>query len=100
MKKLCLTLVIFFSVTLCISHTFAQYETSMQIGVPDGAIARFSRGVIRNIDYSPDGSQVAVTTSIGVWLHDAQTGEELDVNKRYSNINALFSPDHKRYVTI
>ena len=99
MKKLCLTLVIFFSVTLCISHTFAQYETSMQIGVPDGAIARFSRGVIRNIEYSPDGSQVAVTTSIGVWLHDAQTGKELELKKRYSNSNALFSPDHKRYVT-
>ncbi|MXV76889.1 WD40 repeat domain-containing protein [Candidatus Poribacteria bacterium] len=71
----------------------------MQIGVPEGAIARFSRGVIRKIDYSPDGAQVAVTTSIGVWLHDAQTGKELDLKKRYSNSNALFSPDHKRYVT-
>ncbi len=99
MKKLCVTLVLFFSVTLCISHTSAQYEPSMQIGVPDGAIARFSRGVIRKIDYSPDGSQVAVTTSIGVWLHDAQTGKELDLKNRYSNSNALFSPDHKRYVT-
>ena len=100
MKKLCLTLILFFSITLPISHTFAQYEPSMQMGLPDGAIARFSKGVISKIEYSEDGSQVAVTTSIGVWLHDAQTGKELDlIKEKYSNSYALFSPDHKRYVT-
>ena len=102
MKKLCLTLVLFFFVTLCISPSSAQYEPSMQMGLPEGAIARFSRGAILKIRYSPDGSQVAVTTSIGVWLHNAQTGEELDliiIKNKYSNSGALFSPDHKRYVT-
>ena len=100
MKKSCLTLGLFFSITLCISHAFAQYEPSMQMGLPDGAIARFSRGAISKIEYSADGSQVAVTTSIGVWLHDAQTGKELDlIKEKYSNSYALFSPDHKRYVT-
>lgn len=102
MKNSCLTFVLFFFVILSWSPTSAQYEPSMQMGLPEAAIARFSRGTILKIRYSPDGSQVAVTTSIGVWLHDAQTGEELElkiIKNRYSNSGALFSPDHKRYVT-
>ena len=102
MKKLHLMLVLFFSITLCISHTFAQYEPSTQIGLPDGTIARFGKGSIRGIAYSPDGTQIAVTTSIGVWLYDAQTGKELDLitgKNRGGSSTIVFSPDHKKTVT-
>ncbi len=100
MKNSVLMLMVFSIALLSSSFANAQYEPSMQMGLPDGAIARFSKGVISKIEYTADGSQVAVTTSIGVWLHDAQTGKELDlIKEKYSNSNALFSPDHKRYVT-
>ena len=102
MKKLLLMLVLFFFVALCISPSFAQYEPSMQMGLPEGAIARFSRGSISKIGYSTDGTQIAVTTSIGVWLYDAQTGEELDLitgKNRNNSSHVVFSPDHKIIVT-
>lgn len=102
MKKLCLTLVLIFSVILYISHTSAQYEPSTQIGLPEGAIARLGRGYIKKIMYSPDGTRLAVTTSIGVWLYDAQTGEELNlITKRDKHLvlSAAYSPDGKTIAT-
>lgn len=102
MKKLFLTFALFFSVTLCLSTVFAQYEPSMQIGLPDGAIARFGRGSIREITYSPDGTQLAVATTIGVWIYDAQTGEELDpITGGHTDwVNsAAYSPDSKTIAT-
>lgn len=102
MKKLLLLLVLFTLTVLCVSPTFAQYEPSMQIGLPDGAIARFSKGGILKIEYSQDGTQVAVTTGIGVWLYDTQTGEELDLiigKNRDNSSHVVFSPDHKIIVT-
>ena len=94
MKKTVLMLMVLSITMLSSSFANAQYEPSSQFGLPEGAIARFGRGSIHEIMYSRDGTQLAVTTSIGVWLHDAQTGKELDIiNKRYSRVNALFSPD-------
>ena len=51
---------------------FAQDNT--QVGLPEGAIARFGKGDIRVMRFSPDGTQLAVGTSVGVWLYDVQTG--------------------------
>ncbi len=102
MKKLLLLLVLFSVVDLCVSPTFAQYEPSMQIGLPDGAIARFGRGSITEIMYSPDGTLFAAITNIGVWIYDAQTGEELDLiagghpDRVYA---AAYSPDSKTIAT-
>ncbi len=103
MKKLCLMQMLFFSMTLCLSTAFAQFEPHTQTGLPEGAIARFGKGDIQEIMYSPDGTQLAVTTSIGVWLHDARTGEELDLitgghtDRVYA---AAYSPDGETIATI
>ena len=47
------------------------------IALPEGAIARLGKGKISNEDhtvqFSPDGMLLAVATSIGVYLYDAQT---------------------------
>ena len=40
--------------------------------------ARLGKGVISQIKYSPDGTQLAVGCSIGIWLYDAYTGRELN----------------------
>ena len=38
--------------------------------LPDGAIARFGRGQIGKMAFSPDGTHLAVPTRIGCWLYD------------------------------
>ena len=41
--------------------------------LPEGAIARLGRGVLRDISFSPDGKYLAVATFIGCWLYDLPT---------------------------
>ena len=56
--------------------TFAQDYT--RLGLPEGAKARLGKGHITgNITYSPDGTRLAMASSIGIWIYDAHTGEEL-----------------------
>ena len=47
--------------------------------LPQGAKARLGKGYINEITYSPDSSHLAVASSIGIWIYDAETGEELDL---------------------
>ncbi len=81
-----------FSFTL---YTFAQEYTRW--GLPEGAKMRFGKGVNREIAYSPDNSKLAVASSIGVWIYDAQTGEELDlyIGHTWRVTSVAFSPDGK-----
>ena len=65
-------------------------------GLPDGAKLRLGKGIVGTIAYSPDGTRLAVSSSIGVWIYDTETGEELhllfDENSPSAGIVA-FSPD-------
>ena len=67
--------------TLFLRHAFA--EDYMRWELPEGAKMRLGKGKIENIvgntiyQFSPDSSQLAVFTSIGVWIYDTQTGEEI-----------------------
>ena len=47
--------------------------------LPKGAKLRLGKGYINEITYSPDSSRLAVASSIGIWVYDAETGEELDL---------------------
>ena len=47
--------------------------------LPKEAKARFGKGGINAIQFSPDGTQLAVGTNIGVWLYDVETGEEMSL---------------------
>ena len=49
---------------------FSQWE------LPKEAKVRLGKGGINAIQFSPDGTQLAVGTNIGVWLYDVETGEE------------------------
>ena len=48
--------------------------------LPEGAIARLYKGALgrgdRAVAYSPDGTRLAVASSLGIWLYDAHTGAE------------------------
>ncbi len=73
--------------------SFAQDYTQMNL--PEGAIARFGKGYINDIKYSPDGTRLAVATSIGVWLYDTFTDTELNFFSEVPDyVGAIaFSPD-------
>ena len=84
-------------VSVCSHPSTAQ--DNPQIGLPEGAIARIGKGSLGEVHFSPDGSQLAISTSIGIWFHDPQTGKALELLQR-PNIRYpfpfAFSPDGNR----
>ena len=102
MKKSVLMLMVFSIAMLSSSFANAQFVPSSQFGLPEGAIARFGRGGINEIMYSRDGTQLAVTTNIGVWIYATHTGEELKLlagEHSHFVYSADYSPDGKTIVT-
>lgn len=72
-NKLYLALPLFYLFILAlIPITFAQGFT--QSGLPVGAKARLGNGALREVRFSPDGSQLAVSSSIGLWFYNPITG--------------------------
>ena len=68
------TLALLILLTLIPLNAFAQ--DSLQRDLPENALARLGKGVISgNIDYSPDGSRLAVASGIGIWVYDTTTYE-------------------------
>ena len=63
--------------TLFLPISSAQDYTTLSL--PEGATKRLGKGSIDEIAYSPDGSRLAVASSIGIWMYDAHTGEELNL---------------------
>ena len=71
---------IFTSVLVIFIHVLtAGAQDNSQLNLPEGAKFRFGKGWIEDLAYSPDGERLAVAGSIGVWLYDAKTGEELNL---------------------
>lgn len=87
-----------FKLNLLVQFGYTQDYTEWRL--PDDAIARLGKGAINEIKFSPDDKLLAVATSIGVWLYNAETGEEIALLKekrighRYASTIA-FSPDSK-----
>ena len=63
-----------------------------QWALPKEAKARFGKGGINAIQFSPDGTQLAIGSNIGIWLYDVETGEEKSLFKGGCRFLA-FSPD-------
>jgi WD40 repeat protein len=94
MKKILYSIFITLLITLTwTTNSHAQKHT--RFGLPEGAKVRLGKGSIENIAYSPNGKLLAVASSIGVWIYDAQTGEELDLYTGHTKlvICVAFSPD-------
>ena len=69
--------------------------------LPEGAKLRIGRGTLGEIAYFPDGTRFAVATSIGIWVYDSITGEELYQLTNHTNgINCIrFSPNGETFAT-
>ena len=60
--------------------------------LPKAAKARLGKGGINALQFSPDGTQIAVGSNIGVWLYDLKTGKEINMFPGMCQAIA-FSPD-------
>ena len=85
--------------------TFGQNTATLRL--PEGAKARLGKGMVynnharrkaeirdtvyNNLAYSPDGTRLAVTGSIGIWIYDARTG--IALNLLAGDESFVFSPD-------
>ena len=89
--KVTATLFTLFVLFSAIAH--AQAPT--QPNLPAGAIGRLGKGSINEIEYSPDGTRLAVATSIGIWLYDTAIGQEIALRTAHrSEVRSVaFSPD-------
>ncbi len=58
------------------NHSTQNYT---QRNLPKGARARCVTGTINGIQFSPDGTRLAVASGFGIWIYDAHTGKELDL---------------------
>ena len=87
-------LTVFYLTTLFFFNTATFAQDSAQLNLPDGAKARLGKGTIEEIAYSPDGSQLAVGSSIGIWLYDTATDQEVSLLAAHTRIGSLaYSPD-------
>ena len=92
------TLILLFTLTFFLPDISASDYT--QWGLPEGAKARLGKGSIRKLAYTPDGNQLLVASSIGVWTYDAHTGEALDLlNMHSSSARTVFSPDRQLFAS-
>ena len=88
-------LIVFLLTIGSLSNSLAQDYTEWHL--PEGAIARLGKGSINDLKLSPDGSRLAVATSIGVWLYRMHTSVEIALfNEERTNVRTVaFSPDGK-----
>ena len=97
MKKTLYSIVaIWFSIFTIVPNIYAEDYTKW--GLPVGAKYRIGKGWINDIAYSPDGRRLALASSIGIWICDAQTGEELDLLTGHTDFvySVVFSRDGKK----
>ena len=94
-----IALMFIFLPILYLSNTFAEDSTHWRL--PEGAKARLGKGDIREIAYSPNGKHLAVAGSIGIWLYDMTTYQEVALWTGYMvPISSIaFSPDGKTIVS-
>ncbi len=91
-KAMLFKLSLLFASAPCLLHSYAQ--DSPQWGLPEGAKARLGKGSISKIQYSPDGTRLAVASSIGIWLYDTVSNQEASLFAGHTSVvSVAFSPD-------
>ncbi len=80
--------------TVLFSHdSLAQDHTRM--GLPQGALKRLRKGESRLVAWTRDGARLAVGGTIGIWVYDTETGDEVSLlaGHRREVVSMEFTPD-------
>ncbi|MCG9126870.1 PD40 domain-containing protein [Candidatus Poribacteria bacterium] len=85
--SICLILLLFISAI--------SAQDYVRWGLPDGAEMRLGKGRINEVEFSPNGKYFAVASTIGIWIYDAYTGDELSLlsDEGLNTRSISFSPD-------
>ena len=91
------TLVSIFFTLMFLPNTFSQAGREPQL--PEGAKTRIevSGRITGNIQFSPDGKELAVSSSMGIWLYNVRNGAEVALLSGHEkNVQAIaYAPDGK-----
>ena len=70
--------------------------------LPEGAIARFGKGTVYDLAFTPDGKHLAVGTWVGLWWYDVSNLSPIALweTERGAIARIAFSPNGKRLITI
>ena len=74
------------------AHANEITQNYTQWALPKEAKARLGKGGINVLQFSPDGTQLAVGSNIGIWLYDVETGKEISLFAGMCQ-SLTFSPD-------
>ena len=74
MKTAFILTILTFGMFAFVPHTAAQDFSQWHL--PEGVKTRFGKGAANKVKFSPDNTQIAVTTTIGIWIYDAETSQE------------------------
>ncbi len=76
-------------------------QDSTKWKLPEGAKSRLGKGFIFDMTYSPDGTLLAASTTIGIRIYDARTGEELNLITEHMSgtSTVVFSPDNQIFAS-
>lgn len=55
---------------LTLTNIIHAQEANKGFELPEGATARLGNGSINKMQYTQDGTRLALTTSMGIWLYD------------------------------
>ena len=98
-NRLTFTLLLLLAMMIFLPLSFGQEFN--QWGLPKDVKARIGKGWIMDMAFSPDGNQLAVATSIGIWLYNINTGTEVAFLNGHTEwvSSVAFSPDGKTLVS-
>ncbi len=80
------------------THTDELVDHYSKWALPKKAKARLGKGRINAMQFSPDSTQFAVGSNIGVWLYDLRTGREISMFPGMCQ-SIAFSPDGRYIVS-
>ena len=94
--KLITSLILTFLASVLLLNVFAQNDPNQ---LPEGVRTQIesSGRITGNMQYSPDGKELAVANSMGIWIYDARSGAEAALLSGHNgDVMAIaYSPDGK-----
>ena len=97
MSMRCFPLFLTVVLVLMCSLPNTSVQDDIKWGSPTEPKLRLGKGAVKGLQFSPDGTRLAVTTATGVWLYDVQRWQEIGLfaadTGRIANVS--FSSDGK-----